>query len=176
MTCIIGLIDNDGVWVGADKSSVSGYTINSTRLAKVFRKQDYVIAYTSSFRMGQLLQHMIELPSPPEEINVDFMVREFIEPIRKAFKDYGYSVIENNSETGGSFIVGVKNSLFHVCADYQVNQYNDDFICDGCGRDYALAAMEALSWHEPETRIRKSIEITAKFCTNVLQDCNILKV
>jgi ATP-dependent protease HslVU (ClpYQ) peptidase subunit len=176
MTCIIGLKENDNVWIGADKSSVSGYLMQSTKLDKVFRKGEYVIGYTSSFRMGQLLQYVINLPEPPEKVDVGFMVLEFVETIRKGFKEYGYSTIDNNEESGGTFIVGVKNQLFEVDNDYQVNYSDNNYLACGAGVYYALASMEALKGLAPEKRIAESMRIAGKFSTSVLPEHTIIKV
>jgi ATP-dependent protease HslVU (ClpYQ) peptidase subunit len=176
MTCIIGLEDKSGIYIAADKISSNGYITRDTSIQKVFRKNEYVIAYTSSFRMGQLLQHVIELPLSPDAVTIEFMVRTFIESIRKGFKEYGYSKIDSNQEEGGRFIVGVKNSLFHIYDDYQVAQYIDGFTADGSGQYFALASMEALKNIEPEERIRKSVQIAAKLCATVSPECEIIKV
>jgi ATP-dependent protease HslVU (ClpYQ) peptidase subunit len=177
MTCVVGVKENNNVWIGADKSSVAGYLMRSTNIDKVFRKGEYVIGYTTSFRMGQLLQHVINLPEPPEKIDVGFMVLEFVENIRKGFKEYGYSKIDNNEETGGTFIVGVKNQLFQIDDDYQVNYSDDNYLSCGAGVYYALSSMEALkSVLPPEERIKESIRIAGKFCTSVLPECKIIKV
>jgi ATP-dependent protease HslVU (ClpYQ) peptidase subunit len=176
MTCIVGLKENGNVWIGADKASVSGYLMQSTKLDKVFKKGEYVIGYTTSFRMGQLLQYVISLPEPPEKIDVGFMVLEFVEAIRKGFKEYGYSKINNNEEFGGTFIIGVKDQLFEIDDDYQVNYSNDNYLSCGSGCYYALAAMEALKNLPPEKRITESIRIAGKFSTSVLPECAIIKV
>jgi len=177
MTCIIGLVENGEVYIGADGASSNGHFIENARIEKVFRNGKYVIAYTSSFRMGQLLQYCISLPDPPEKVTLKFMVEEFIEIVRDEFKKYGYSKVESNEETGGTFIVGVNNSLFHVYNDYQVGHYQDGFTVDGSGRYFAVGAMEALKDFDPEPRIARSIEIAGKFCTTVLSEgWKIIKV
>ena len=55
MTCIVGLIDGRRVWMGGDSAGVSGLDITVRADAKVFRNGDFLIGFTSSFRMGQLL-------------------------------------------------------------------------------------------------------------------------
>ena len=176
MTCIIGLINNKGVYIGADKSRSTSVFIHNTLIEKVFRKDEYVIAYTESFRMGQLLQHSIKLPEPPKKMTIAFMVYEFVEIVREGFKEYGYSRISSNEESAGSFIVGVNNSLFHIESDYQVDYLTDGFIADGSGSQYALGAMEALKDVYPESRIAQSIKIAAKFCPSVTAEHSIIKV
>ena len=52
MTCIVGLIDGRRVWMGGDSAGVSGLDITVRADAKVFRNGDFLIGFTSSFRMG----------------------------------------------------------------------------------------------------------------------------
>lgn len=176
MTCIIGLVKNGKVYIGSDSASANSALIRETKLEKVFRKGKYIIAYTSSFRMGQLLQHVVELPDPPEDVTLEFMVKNFVEAVRVCFKSFGYSKIELNVEAGGCFLVGVKGKLFHIFDDFQVNEYTDQFAADGSGMYYALGAMEALSILEPVKRIKRSMEVAAKFNPFVCLPVVILEV
>ena len=61
MTCIIGLAENDRVYIGADSASAEGWTVRATGLSKVFRAGEFVIGYTDSFRMGQILEYHLEV-------------------------------------------------------------------------------------------------------------------
>jgi len=177
MTCIVGLMENGKVYIGADKSSSCGGVIRKTALNKVFKKGSYIIGYTTSFRMGQLLEHVIELPEPPEAgADLHFMVSSFVEKIRKDFKGYGFSTVDNNEETGGTFLVGVNRKIFKINSDYQVGLYEDNFACCGSGEEYAEAVMEALKdIVSPKERIAKAIKIAGKFVMSVTQDCVILE-
>ena len=59
MTCIIGLVADGRVYLGGDSAAVHGWTRRRTRLRKVFRKGPFLVGYTTSFRMGQLLEHQL---------------------------------------------------------------------------------------------------------------------
>lgn len=162
MTCIIGLQENGKAWVGGDSAAVDGWRVTETGLQKVFRVGQYVIGYTDSFRMGQLLQYQVEYPYCPEPTE-GFMVKEFIEPIRKALKDFGYSKIESNQETAGNFIVGVKGRIFEIEEDLQINYSADGIRATGSGFAFALGAMRAFDLLDPVNRITRSLEISAYF-------------
>ena len=162
MTCIVGLKHNRNIIIGADSAGSNNGFISDSGIEKIFSKNDYLIAYTTSFRMGQLLHHKIQLPTPPKTLTIEFMVNVFVESIRTGFKDYGFSEVNNNVETGGNFIVGVMGHLFEIYNDYQVNEV-DDFVCCGSGMYYAYGAMEALKDESPVTRIKNSIKIAEKY-------------
>ena len=142
MTCIIGIATNKGVWIGGDSLSSDGYSKNETRLNKIFTNGELLIGYTSSFRMGQLLE-FCEFPNIPGETSIyKYMVTQFIPSVRDIFKSAGYTKIENNTETGGVFLVGIRKKLFCICSDFQVQEHNDNFYAIGAGQDYALGALQ----------------------------------
>ena len=72
MTCIVGVVDNGKVYMGGDSAGVGGLCIETRKQPKVFRNGDFLIGYTDSFRMGQLLQYKM---SPPRYFEGDFSCR-----------------------------------------------------------------------------------------------------
>jgi ATP-dependent protease HslVU (ClpYQ) peptidase subunit len=177
MTCIVALKENGKIYFGADKALSDSYTMRRMSYNKIFKKGKYIIGYTGSPRMGQLLEHSIELPDPPEGgIDLHFMISLFIESVRKGFKEYGFSEIENNKEKGGTFIIGVDGEIFKVYSDFQVSTFENNFVCCGSGDDFAEAVMEVMKdILPPKERIAKAIEIAGKFVMSVTQDCVILE-
>lgn len=61
MTCIIGLIKNKKVYIGGDSAGVDGLNITIRKDSKVFKINKFIIGYTSSFRMGQLLRFKLKI-------------------------------------------------------------------------------------------------------------------
>lgn len=175
MTCIIGLEYSGKVYIGGDSASASGWDIRTTSLRKVFLNGQYLIGYTTSFRMGQLLQYAT-LPEYPDTWSRDrdttlrFMVTEFIPAVRKIFADEGYTRIDNNREEAGTFLIGYRGFLFNISDDFQVNQYQDGIASIGCGASYGLGALEILlNWHpdEPERNLISALQASGKFSNGV---------
>jgi len=174
MTCIVGLTNDNKVYVGGDSASVSGYTIRTSAVPKVFRNGPFVIGYTTSWRMGQILQHHLQLDDLYKSLKIgdsvqEFMVREFVEAARKAFKDYGFAEEENNKETAGEFLVGYGGHLFHVGSDYQVNETIDGMDACGSSEEVALGALYATRESRliPFQRINIALEAAAHFSKSV---------
>jgi 20S proteasome alpha/beta subunit len=56
MTCIVGIIDKETIYLGGDSAGTAGYGQSIRKDKKVFIKDNkFIIGFTSSFRMGQLL-------------------------------------------------------------------------------------------------------------------------
>ena len=177
MTCIIGLEHNGKVYIGADSASASGWQVLETRLPKVFLRGEIVIGYTTSFRMGQILQHHLEV-RPQEEGETDdaFVVCVFIEAVRECLKKHGFTKIENNVEEGGFFLVGYRGILYKIADDFQANSMAGGFSAIGCGEKYALGAMQALEHLPPRKRIMKALKIAAHFSGGVRGPFNVRKL
>ena len=174
MTCIIGLEQDGKVYVGADSASATrSLDIRQTLVPKVFNNHNVIIGYTSSFRMGQLLQFM-KIPSY-DKLDEKYMINKFIEAIRFEFKAKGYSKIDNNEETGGNFLVGIKDCLYEIASDFQVQRYADGVASCGCGEEYAYGAMRALEHLDPIDRITKSLEIASYYSGGVMAPFTVLK-
>lgn len=168
MTCVVGLVNKGRLYMGVDSAAVSGWTRRTSELSKVFRRGPFLIGYTTSFRMGQLLEH--ELAVPPQQAGVSdmsYMVSTFIESARKLFKERGFTQIESNKEKGGQFLVGFKGTLYSVESDFQVGHMSDGYDAVGSGSDFALGAMAALERLPPQRRVRRALEIAAHFSMGV---------
>lgn len=151
MTCIVGYTDGKRAAIGGDSAGIAGHTLTIRADEKVFQSGSYVLGFTSSFRMGQLLRYKAVLPSPPENLReMDrFMATAFVDAVREALKAGGFAKKENEVESGGTFLVAVGPSLYCIQSDYQVERSRSPFLACGCGEDAALGAMsmlESLGW------------------------------
>ncbi len=145
MTCIIGIRTNDKVFIGGDSAGVAGYSISTRADQKVFKNGEFIFGFTSSFRMGQILEYKFTPPPRhPETPIYKYMVTDFVDGIRAMFKDCGYMRKNNEVEQGGSFLVGVENRLFQIASDFQVAENIDPYNATGCGEDIAFGALHVL--------------------------------
>jgi len=176
MTCIVGLETDQGVIIGADSAASAGWDGWVTRLKKVFRRGDFLIGYTSSFRMGQLLQHsLIVEPQKEGQEDLEFLVTTFIDAVRTCLKDGGFVKVENLVEEGGRFLVGYRGKLYVISSDFQVNSSRDGYQAVGCGASYALGNLFNSKAQPAKTRVRQALKAAAHFSNGVCGPFNILK-
>lgn len=177
MTCIVGYAKDGKTYLGGDSAGVSGLDITARKDKKVFNNGEFVMGFTSSFRMGQILQYVF---TPPEVNNDDlmaYMVKDFIPAIRKVFKDEGYSEISSNREKGGCFLVGLRGRLFQIDSDFQVGEPIDPYAAVGCGESFALGAFAALEEEEkmkPKDRLKIALKAATKFSGGVMEPFNFV--
>jgi len=176
MTCVVALRENGATWLGGDSAATRGQETRATTQEKVFRLNGTLVGYTSSFRMGQLLQHELELPDYNVGSSYFYMVRKFVPAVRKLFKDSGYARIDSNEEGGGEFIVCLNEHIFTVYSDYAVLEHLDPFHAIGCGADYALGALEVLYSCNmaPSEKVMSALAVAAKFSSGVAAPFNIV--
>jgi hypothetical protein len=186
MTCIVGIRDSIGnVWMGAD--SFAGEEHYSLRAdPKLFRKKlssphldipktEMLIGYTTSYRMGQILQYHVEAEYWPGMGEALFswhawLILSFIESVRKAFKDYGYSEIKDAREAGGCFMIGIGGRLFTIYSDFQMEERHAGYSAVGSGSAYALGSLHTSELDNaagPVRRIELALEAAQAGCSYV---------
>jgi ATP-dependent protease HslVU (ClpYQ) peptidase subunit len=175
MTCIVGLRHGGKVYVGGDSAGVSGWDVTVRVDPKAFVSGPYAMGFTTSFRLGQLLQFRLKLPEPPRGPKrlYPFMVREFVEATRECLKTGGVATREKEAEQGGTFLVGVRGRIFIVESDYQVVEPAAPFAAIGSGAPYALGSL-ATSKGDPVARVRQALAVAERFCAGVRGPFRIL--
>ena len=181
MTIIVGLIDEESktIYMGGDSAGVAHYSLQKRKDPKVFINGEFIIGYTSSFRMGQLLR--FKLNPPTRKIGMDvyeYMCTDFIDAVRECFKEGGYTEIENNVEAGGTFLVGYAGRLFEVESDFQVAERLIDYTACGCGIDLALGSLHSTAYIThitPERRVLLALKAAAEFSVGVSDPFVIIK-
>lgn len=169
MTCIAGVVAKGRVYLGGDSAGVGGYELTVRSDVKVFSNGPFLIGFTSSYRMGQLLQHAFSPPPPPRKPGAlgRYMVVDFVDAVRAALKDKGWATKQSEQELGGTFLVGVAGHLFRLEADYQVGEARDGYDAVGCGSEAARGALFA-SWHlKPESRVRMALRAAERLSAGV---------
>jgi ATP-dependent protease HslVU (ClpYQ) peptidase subunit len=169
MTCIVGLVHNNKVYIGGDSAGVGGLSLDVRSDEKVFIKGEFVMGFTSSFRMGQLLRYKLQIPyHKPDIDNYEYMVTEFVEAVRQCLKDCGYVRSYNGEEYAGTFLVGYRGELFVVENDYQVGKLAMNFHAVGCGEDIAKGSLYSTkNINKPEDRILEALAASEQFSAGV---------
>lgn len=142
MTVIVGLAQKNRVYLGGDSAGVSGLQLTVRADPKVFRNGPYVMGFTTSFRMGQLLRYSFQPPHPTGDLH-HFMVTTWTNDLRACLKEGGWARKDSEQEQAGTFLVGVQGRLFSVWDDYQVAEHADGYAAVGCGDELALGALHA---------------------------------
>lgn len=146
MTCIAAYRDLNGdIYMGGDSIGVAGTTYITVVEPKVFRRKNMVFGFTSSFRMGQILQYDLEIPAHHTEMKTtEYLVSVFIPRLMMKFDEMKFAKIEDNQIEGGTFLVGYNKKIYEVHEDFQILEASGNFNSCGCGDEYAKGAFWAV--------------------------------
>lgn len=168
MTCIVGIAHEGRVWMGGDSAGVDGMALEVRADKKVFRNGPFVIGFTSSFRMGNLLQYAL---TPPRRHTADdvykFLVTDFVDAVRSCLKAGGYATAKDGGEVGGAFLVGYEGRLFSVQEDYQVAETSTGFDACGSGGQIARGSLFSTIGQPPEDRIKIALAAAEQYNAGV---------
>jgi len=179
MTCIVGLVDNGTVYMGGDSAGVEGYNITERKDSKVFTNGEFIMGFTSSFRMGQLLRYKFKPPKRSSKKGImRYMVTDFVDSVRECFTEGGYAGSDSKGrEEGGRWLVGYKSRLFEIDSDYQVGEGVLKYESIGVGNEYALGSMyTSEDWDSPEARVKTALKAACKFNGGVTKPLRIVKL
>lgn len=166
MTCIAGLVDGDSVLIAGDSAGTAGYDLTTRLDPKVFVRGGVAIGFTTSFRMGQLLQYRLDVPRVPTLGLHQWMSTRFVDAVRDCLKTGGFATRTSEQESGGTFLVGVHGRLFSVETDYQVAEHAGGIAAVGCGAAYALGSL-ATSSGSGSHRLRRALRVSERFSAGV---------
>lgn len=171
MTCIVGVTNGRRVWMGGDSAGIddSDLSVVCRREPKVFVNNGYLIGYTTSFRMGQVLHHAVKFPKAPIEGDLHrFMCTEWVDAVRESFEKAGFGMkTQSGQEEGGDFLVGVSGRLFHVYPDFNVEEPSDGYAAVGCGAMPALGTLYASKLKPGPALVRKALSAAEHFSGGV---------
>lgn len=181
MTCIIGLLDKNKIYMAGDHIASDGYSLKLYNEQKVFLKDDFIIGCTGSFRMAQLLQYSWDIPERNnKQSNNDYLFLSVVPSIISLFEKNGFLKKEEEQKKGGVFLIGYKNRLYRFQSDFSLVEDSRGFSACGCGEDFAIGALEAIQQihisMSPEKKIRIALSATEKHCALVALDWNRFQV
>lgn len=179
MTCIIGWVENNKVWVGGDSAGVGGLKIRTRADSKVFKNGEMLFGFTSSFRLGQLLRYSLEIPEQPrKKDDYEYMCTDFINAVSEMLERKKYAKVSDNEISIGFFLVGYKGKLYEIQSDLQVTKPTLNYEAVGCGADIAMGALYALKDHKikPKEKITKALEAACEFSAGVRAPFTILNL
>jgi hypothetical protein len=171
MTAIVGFVDGKGrVWMGGDSAGVgSDWSKQIRRDPKVFVSADkrFIIGYTTSFRMGQLVRFKFKPPKQDDDVDdFEYLCSTWADSLRETLKGGGFLKVDHNTETGGCFLLGYRGRLYTIYDDLQVAESVDGFAAVGCGEAYAMGALHVAKG-SARTRIEIALAAAVRFSAGV---------
>jgi len=184
MTCIVAIAQNGTVYMASDHAASDEKTgwIFSRKEPKVFKVGQYGVAFTDSFRMGQILQYNWTPPKyTPTKTNSGldkFMRTKFIDSVKDAFREHGFgSQVSGQEDEGGIFIIGVCGRIFTIDEDFHVGENVINYMAEGSGGAFALGSLHTTkNQKNPRIRLKLALEAATEFTMSVEPPYTYLQV
>ncbi|MFA5135237.1 MAG: hypothetical protein WC505_05665 [Patescibacteria group bacterium] len=173
------MCEKGSVWIGSDSCGSNGFNYTIRKDKKVFRRDNMIFGFTSSFRMGQLIQTSLVIPEHRESVDdFTYLTTLFIDSVMSCFRDKSFLRVKDNEAGGGTFLVGYRGNIYEVEADFQVGQPVEQYAACGCGLYFALGAMHALQKHKlaPKEKITRALAAAAGFAEAVRPPWNFVSL
>ncbi len=156
--------------MAGDSAGVSGWDLDVRADPKVFITGPFIMGFTTSFRMGQLLEFSLDVPEQgSKESDYKFMVTTFIDACRECFKEGGFTASKSSPEQGGEFLVGYRGKLYYIAGDFQVGIVKSKFDAVGCGSSYAKGCLHGTESLDltPRQRLTAALKAAERFSAGV---------
>lgn len=140
MTCITAIETLDGnAIIAGDFCGSNGFTRGNVTSPKIFRHSGMLFGYTSSFRFGQIIEHVLDdntlyPPSDPTK-TYEWLVRIFIPKLQE--------VLKKEDNKGGNAICIVNAQVWEIQSDFSVLRSETGMNAIGSGEYHATAAILA---------------------------------
>jgi len=150
MTCIVAFRNKEkNIILAGDKMGSDSFTSMISKVPKVFTNDDFAIGYTSSFRMGQLLQHVWLPPQRKVDQSTDnYLYSDVTASLRKMFKENGFG--DDDTNEFGNFIMIYEDRILEMQDEMSFLEHETDIVSVGAGCYHATAAMQLLLDYESD--------------------------
>ena len=150
MTCIVGIIHNELVYIGSDRAASDGDSILSIKNPKVEVRDGWIYAYAGTIGIGQLLSY-IPLPAEVDDL-LSYIRLTVVEELKKAIESFSYIPTEHDT----TWLIGKNGRLFELSSsDWGVVEV--DYTSIGSGSQYAFGSLYTSIDKSPIERIGMAI-------------------
>lgn len=161
MTVLIGIVEDNVMYLAADSIGASQHYKEVRRDSKIFRKKDMLISCTHTFRFRDIVKHEFELPEHPKKMSVEkYIVTKFISNLRILQKKLGHVGSDKDGDLGCGLLIAYRGNLIRIEADFQYAQHRMEYDSLGSGQNLARASLHSTSFYniDPKIRIRLAFE------------------
>lgn len=160
MTCVIGYVEKDTVYMGADSRTSQENYIDTMNDTKVFINGDFIMGASGTLRGLNVLKYQFDPPEHPKDMSIEqYMNSLFINELQYTFINLGVVQLdkEENIDLSSTIVlVGYKGRLFEIGKDFSVFESVRSFRAIGSGGQLAMSYLLA-TMNDPITFIKEKI-------------------
>ena len=151
--------------MGGDSAVSSENGDRRLRSPKVFQRDGLLFGISGEMRVGQLIQHVFDLPTTPEEQDAEqFLVRELCGGLRVFLREHASDLLPSldDDEEKWQLLVGVKGRLFRVCSHLSVTESATGYDAVGAATPLALGSLASTEGRSPQERVETALRASER--------------
>lgn len=187
LTCIISLIENGNVWVGADSRVVleneQGLPICCEKICvQHVSGSDMVIASAGSASLHTILKYRVRYPASRRgETDETYVCKRVLPQIQKALIDAGHIDSDEGDVShlprNGEVLIARRGQCFIIETDFAVLSIKSGAFALSSGAPIALGSLHtSRTWDNPLARIIEALEAAANYSTMVAPPFHLVKL
>ena len=164
MTCVVGVVHERRVYLGADSAAVGVDALIQRRDTKVFRLGEAVVGVAGSFRVAQIVRYH----APPLVARRDmhrYLCVDWVGEFRRRVQ--AEVSTREGDEFAGGMLIGIAGQIWQVEGDYQVGRAVHAFDATGSGAQVALGSLWSTRGQPPPVRVRLALTAAETFSSTV---------
>lgn len=166
MTCIIAIEHEGRVLLGSDSFLGGAMVRDVIDRPKYFRvNENFAIGFAGGLRPAQVLEHEAKFPKQRKNQSDEKYLVNIASAIRSTFEKQGALLKDEDTsqQTHDSlFIFALNGKAYIMQEDFSIIRSKLGCCSIGAGQDYAMGAMLALAYHEPEQRAKIALDIATQ--------------
>lgn len=186
MTCIVGIVEESGVWMGGDNFAEMRGVVLPRRLPKIFRLHDendncFLLGASGDSRYGHILRYRLQLPLFARDDDPHrYLCCEFADAVRDCLRQAGMlinnSVVEENQSI---LMVGFQGRLFVMGTDFNISETTRPYRAIGSGEDAAPGSLYTsvrIDGYWANLRLQMALEAASEMVATVKPPFDIEKL
>ena len=173
VTCIVGIIDKDIVYIGGERSASDDSSVVSTLRPKVGIKGEWLYGFSGSYGTGQLIE-LINLPKVLKNDDPYNLLRLIVvEELKRAYESFG----RDHEDNAADWLIGCKGRLFELSSgDWGVIELSESSI--GSGNNIALGSLHTTRGFDidPSERISMALDAAITISTTCIGPVDIISL
>jgi len=164
MTIIVAISNGKTVMMGADAAAVGESDMLVRTDPKIYRVGDFLIGFSHSFRVGQLVGNKF-IPPPPNHKHTDYkyMCTRFVDELAALFRANDVAHGEDGEGFDGELLVGYNGKIYYIGSDLHVGTSLFDFNAIGSGSQTALGSLYSTRGTKTANRIYRALKAAEEF-------------
>lgn len=180
MTCIVGLVKGDTVWLGGDRAATHGGSLDRTIIKepKVFVKGDIGFGVCGLPKVMDALQHTVEIPQHVEGEGKAYLVGQVVPAIRDGLKKLECTEEHNGQQYfHGAMLIAYQGALYDLEGNFQLVESASGFASVGSGAPAAMGALRASKkMSNPKKRLLDALQVSSEANAGVAPPFDIVFV